>query len=79
MALDLFEQAEEAADTFSPEALKADELARAKRGQGYVLIEIGQLDKAEAKYRECLAINHNDSIALQELEYIKRLRGGAEQ
>lgn len=47
---------------------------RAKRGIGYALIELGRLDEAEAKYRECLRINPNDEIAARELEYIRQRR-----
>jgi hypothetical protein len=33
---------------------RADELARARRGQGY-LVELGKLDEAEEKYQQCIA------------------------
>ena len=73
-ALDIFTKAESAASTFSPPKLKNAELARAKRGIAYSLIELGRLDEAEAKFKECLEINNNDSAALKELEYIESLR-----
>lgn len=49
-------------------------LARALRGQGFVLIETGELDKAQALYERCLTLNPNDSAAKQELSYIEGLR-----
>lgn len=73
-SLETFQQSEEYAETFSPEAYKKDELARAKRGVGFNLIELGKLDEAEAKFKECLALNKADKAALGELEYIKTLR-----
>lgn len=77
VALELFVQAEEAATGFSPEATKTKELLRAKRGIGYTLIELGELDKAEEKFNECLAIDKNDAGTIRELKYIKSLRANA--
>jgi tetratricopeptide (TPR) repeat protein len=76
-ALETFRKAEEYADTFSPEELKEQELTRAKRGIGYSLIELGELDEAEAKFNECLEINGDDQAALNELKYIEQLRRGS--
>mgnify|MGYP002700711268 CR=1 FL=1 len=73
-ALEIFSQAEAAADTYSPKELKNMELARAKRGVGYSLIELGRLDEAEIKFKECIDINKDDKGALKELEYIAQLR-----
>ena len=73
-ALDIFTKAEEAASTYSPPELKDAELTRAKRGVGYSLIELGKLDEAEIKFKECLEINKNDQGALKEIEYIEHLR-----
>jgi tetratricopeptide (TPR) repeat protein len=67
----LFVRAEECARTFSPDEAKVRELNRALRGQGYNLVEMGKLDEAEAKYRECLKLDQNDRAALDELKYIK--------
>jgi tetratricopeptide (TPR) repeat protein len=64
----------EAAATYSPDDVKERELARAKRGIGYSLIELGQLDEAEAKFKECLEIDPDDQAALAELQYIEHLR-----
>lgn len=77
-AFKLFSDAEEYAAAYSPPEVGEQELARAKRGVGYSLIELGRLDEAEAKFRECLAIDPKDKNALHELEYIKQLRGGGQ-
>ena len=72
-ALEIFQKAEESA-SFSPEEVRSLELARAKRGVGFSLIELGQLDLAEQKFRECLILNPKDQSALSELKYIGELR-----
>jgi Flp pilus assembly protein TadD len=58
----------------SPEETRADDLARARRGLGYVHVELGQLAEAEKKYRECLATSPNDTRARDELQYVEQLR-----
>jgi Flp pilus assembly protein TadD len=68
-----FKEAEDNA-ALMPEAEKATELARARRGQAYVLVELGKLDEAEKKYRQCLETDPNDKRAQQELKYIQGLR-----
>jgi len=73
-AVDYFTQAEDAAPTYSPDVLKASEFVRAKRGVGFNLIQLGKLNEAEAKYKECLALNSGDKSALDELEYINIIR-----
>lgn len=55
----------------SPKASRADELGRARRGLGYVLVELGRFDEAEKKYQQCLAADPNDSKAKAELEYVR--------
>ena len=45
------------------EETRADDLARARRGLGYVYVKLGQLTEAENKYRQCLATNPNDARA----------------
>jgi Flp pilus assembly protein TadD len=72
-AFDLYSEAEAFA-TFSPSTREKLDTARAKRGQGYVLTELGRLDEAEAKYKECLAMDPNDAKAQHELEYIRAVR-----
>lgn len=73
-ALTYFTEAEDAAQTYTPEELKISELGRAKRGVGFNLIELGKLDDAEIKFREALALDGGDKVARNELEYIKQLR-----
>ena len=73
-----FERAEEAAQTFSPEAKRNDELARAWRGQAYVEVELGKLDAAEQLYLRCLELDKNDQRAQTELEYVRNKRKDAD-
>ncbi len=72
-ALAVFQHAESAAE-LSPIEVRQGELTRAKRGQGFNLIELGELDKAEAKFNECLALDNSDQKAQHELKYIQQLR-----
>jgi tetratricopeptide (TPR) repeat protein len=72
-ALDLFAEAEKAA-AISPPEVKHQEMARALRGQGFSLIELGRLDEAEAKFNAALAIDRHDVRAKNELAYIEQLR-----
>lgn len=69
----VFEAAEEQA-ALSPDDRKAFELGLARRGLGYVLVELGQLDEAEAKYLQCLKDDPKDSKAAAELEYLRGLK-----
>lgn len=73
-ALKIFLQAEEAAQSYSPQVVKVQELSRAKRGVGFSLIELGRPDEAERKFRECLKVNPGDKGAIEELEYLKKMR-----
>lgn len=73
-SLELFMAAEEAAISFSPEESKKLELGRARRGLGYTFIEMGQIDKAEEKYRQCVEADPTDDKAKAELEYIRKLK-----
>ncbi len=68
-----FEMAEEQA-ALSPDDLKAAELGLARRGLGYVLVELGQLAEAEKKYQQCLKDDPNDTKAAAELEYVRGLK-----
>lgn len=72
-ALRLFTEAEANAEAFSPDEVQDTELARAKRGIGFTLIELGRLEEAEVKFQECLEIDPNDKKAKHELAYIKQL------
>lgn len=73
-ASEIFRAAEEAAISFSPEESKKIELGRARRGLGYGFIEMGQFDKAEEKYRQCIEADPGDDKAKAELEYIRKLQ-----
>lgn len=73
-ALELYTSAEEAAKTTSPEEVKSTELARALRGQGYVLVEQGKLDQAERIFEQCLTLNPDDTVAKGELDYTRGLQ-----
>ncbi|MEY2519906.1 MAG: hypothetical protein QOF24_1665 [Verrucomicrobiota bacterium] len=75
-AREVFERAEEHA-ALSPDNLKAAELSLARRGLGYVLVELGQLDEAEKKYQQCLKENPKDKKATAELEYVRGLKAKA--
>lgn len=72
-AKEAFEKAEDQAPT-SPDDSKVEVLGRARRGLGYVFVELGQLDEAEKKYQQCLAADPKDTKAAQELEYVRGLR-----
>ncbi len=52
------------------------EKARALRGKGVSLIDLGRLDEAEQAFTESLKIAPGNRIALDELEYIRRIRAG---
>lgn len=73
-AIDRYEAAEEAAETFSPPDVKAAELSRAMRGQGFALIELGQLDEAEAIYRKAMKADPEDRASANEIQYIEQMR-----
>jgi tetratricopeptide (TPR) repeat protein len=72
-AMDVFKLAEDQA-ALSPDEIKSYELGRARRGLAYVLVELGKLEAAEKKYRQCLATDPNDASAARELEYVRGLR-----
>jgi len=46
------------------------------RGRGYVLTELNRLDDAEAAYNDSLKVDPGNTLALHELDYIKKLRAG---
>ena len=72
-ALDLFNRADAAA-AYSPDSVKAFEQGRALRGIGFVQIELGKLDEAEAMFNRALALDPNDAKAKGELDYIRDQR-----
>ena len=47
------------------------------RQRGFMLIELGRLDEAEAAYREVLEDEPDNEIALGQLQYIESQRAGA--
>lgn len=62
---------------FAPPESKTIELGIALRGKGYILVELGRLDEAEAVYRECLQLNPADKAAQNELGYVQaRIKQG---
>ena len=73
-AMGLYKQAEEAANTVTPDRYKKPELLRAMRGIGFILIELGRLDEAERKFKKCLEIDETDEKSLHQLEYIRHMR-----
>jgi tetratricopeptide (TPR) repeat protein len=77
-ALETFQTAEEAAQ-LADAPLRQTYVALAHRGIGYVLIEQGRLDEAEAKYKQSLELDPTSKLARDQLEYIRQLRakGGA--
>lgn len=72
-AMEAFETAEGQA-SLGPDDVKAAELGLARRGIGYVLVELGKLEEAEKKYQQCLEADPNDRKAARELEYVRGLR-----
>jgi len=73
-ALNVYYKAEEYSKVYTPKEIRHIELTRAMRGIGFSLVELGELDKAEEKYRQCLEIIPNDKKSLIEIEYIRKLR-----
>jgi tetratricopeptide (TPR) repeat protein len=51
-------------------------MARALRGQGVTLIDLSRLDEAEQCFEKSLKHEPNNKVALNEIEYIRRLRSG---
>ena len=66
----LYREAEDNAP-LSPSISRTDDLAKARRGLGYVLVELGKLDEAAKKYQQCIAANPNDTKAKAELQYVR--------
>lgn len=71
-SLDAYRRAEVAAD-LSPDRTK-EERCLALKGVGYNLVELGDLNAAEAAYRKCLNIDPTDDDSLRELKYIEEQR-----
>lgn len=71
-SLDAYRRSEGAAD-LTPDRAK-EERCLALKGIGYDLVELGDLNAAEAAYRKCLNINPQDTDSPRELEYIAQQR-----
>jgi tetratricopeptide (TPR) repeat protein len=72
-ALKTFQDADAAASIGIPE-VKISRRCHALRGQGYVLVELHQLEDATRKYQECLRIKPGDEASIRELGYVKGLQ-----
>ena len=70
-AITRYETAYQLAREFSPPESKGIEIGEALRGKGYVLVELGRLEEAEATYKQCLEINSTDKVAIGELRYVQ--------
>jgi tetratricopeptide (TPR) repeat protein len=56
--------------------VSAFDIAMARRGRGFVLIELGRLDEAREAFQSSLEIEPDNEIALNELKYIDHLQQG---
>jgi tetratricopeptide (TPR) repeat protein len=54
------------------------DVAIARRGRGFVLIEMQRLDEAEEAFNASLEIEPGNEVALNELRYIQNLRNGGD-
>jgi tetratricopeptide (TPR) repeat protein len=70
-ALAAFDASAAVAEKSAEQDRKNAELGRALRGKGFVLVELGRLDEAEAMYRRCLALDPADKKAMNELRYVQ--------
>ncbi|RDS79985.1 tetratricopeptide repeat protein [Dyella psychrodurans] len=73
-ALKTFQDADTAASVAARNEIKVPLRCRALRGQGYVYVELHQLDDATKAYQQCLAIQPGDPASLRELGYVQGLR-----
>jgi len=73
-ALAAFDASAKVAEESVEQERKNAELGRALRGKGFVLVELGRLDEAEAVYRRCLALDPADKKAMNELRYVQQRR-----
>lgn len=77
-ALAAFDVSAKVAEESVDQQRKNAELGRALRGKGFVLVELGRLDEAEAMYRRCLEIDPADRKATNELRYVQQRRQTAQ-
>lgn len=73
MAMQAYKAAGGEAVLYSHPDGKDYDQARAWRGEGFVLIELGKINEAKALYKKCLELNPDDKRALAELKYIEQL------
>lgn len=71
-----YERAAKGAESYEGDKRNA-EISRAWRGMGFVLIELGKLDEAEALFNKCLELDPDDAKARNELDYIAEQRAKA--
>jgi tetratricopeptide (TPR) repeat protein len=70
-ALNCFQEAEKPHYSSTPNIQ-----ARALRGQGVTLIDLGNIDEAEKRLENSLKYDPSSQLAVNELEYIRRIRSG---
>jgi tetratricopeptide (TPR) repeat protein len=58
------------------ENVSAHDVAIARRGRGFALVELGRLDEAEAAFHSSLELEPGNPVAQNELDYIAHLRSG---
>jgi tetratricopeptide (TPR) repeat protein len=73
-SLELYTAAADNVPLIDNDAVRVAMHTRALRGQGYALLELGELDASEAKYRQSLALDPNDAMSKKELDYIATLK-----
>jgi tetratricopeptide (TPR) repeat protein len=73
-SLELYAAAEKHVALIADARVRVAAHTRALRGQGYALLELGDLAASERKYRESLALDPDDALSKQELDYIAGLK-----
>ncbi len=73
-AMHLYQSALENAPLYSPPGARDFDMITALQGIGYVDVELGKLDDAEAAYRRSLEIDPHNAGSLNELAYVQGLR-----
>jgi tetratricopeptide (TPR) repeat protein len=69
LALDNYQEADKNAELTSPQPKEVKCVSL--RGLGYVLVEMGRLDDAEAKYQACVKLIPGEPKSLAEIKYIQ--------
>lgn len=73
-SVEYYRKAAELAQFSGDDESGKEDLGRALRGEGFALIELGDLDGAEKIFKRCLKLDRKDDKARNELNYIKDLR-----